>query len=336
MKELRAGLVGCGLFGESHLSAMQAVPGVRVAAVFDTDSDRATALATQYRVPVVAASLPELLDVVDVVHVATSEDRHRDPVIAALHARKHVLLEKPFATTLDDCNVMTEAAQSSGCVLMVGHLLRFDPRYMVLRDEVAAGHVGKIVYMQARRGRMRGGFSRYERTHPALCNCVHDIDIMLSLERSPVVRVKGFEKKIHATKNPDWVMGILEFASGAVAQVQTNWLLPDAAGIPLDDSLQVTGENGSALLAMQPAGLSIWSMDGYSAPDSGYETRMYGAAHGGLLNELLYFYRCLDTNSPPTAVTLGEATNAIRTALAIIESARTGREVELREWSPVQ
>ncbi len=87
---------------------------------------------------------------------------------------------------------------------------------------------------------------------------------MLSLERSPVVRVKGFEKKIYATKNPDWVMGILEFASGTVAQVQTNWLLPDAAGIPLDDSLQVTGENGTALLAMQPAGLSIWSMDGYS------------------------------------------------------------------------
>ena len=50
------------------------------------------------RFPSVAASLPELLDLVDVVHVATPEDRHRDPVVAALQARKHVLLEKPFAT----------------------------------------------------------------------------------------------------------------------------------------------------------------------------------------------------------------------------------------------
>src|SRR4051794_12425083 len=148
MKELRAGLVGCGLFGESHLSAMQAVPGVHVAALFDTDSDRAAALATQYRVPAVAASLSELLDLVDVVHVATPEDRHRDPVIASLQAHKHVLLEKPFATSLEDCQAMTEAAQSSGCMLMVGHLLRFDPRYTVLRDEVAAGQVGRIVYMQ--------------------------------------------------------------------------------------------------------------------------------------------------------------------------------------------
>jgi predicted dehydrogenase len=63
---------------------------------------------------------------------------------------------------------------------------------------------------------------------------------------------------------------------------------------------------------------------------------MYGAAHGALLNELLYFYRCLREGQPTTAITVGEATNTMRTALALVESARTGRDVELREWSPVQ
>ena len=316
---------------------MQAIPGVQVTTVYDVETERASALAEKYQVPVVAAGLESLLnEQVDVVHVATPEDCHREPVVAALEAGKDVLVEKPFATSIDDCHAMMRAANASRRTLMVGHLLRFDPRYVVLREEVAAGRIGKIVSMNAKRGRMRGGFHMYERTHPALCNCVHDIDIMLSMERSPVVRVRGFDRKIHSTKNPDWVMGILEFASGAIGQVQTNWLLPDAAGVPLDDALQITGETGTATLSMQPAGLSIWASEGYSAPDSGYETRMYGAAHGGLLNELLYFYRCLRAGQPTSAITLEEATNTMRTALALVESARTGRDVELHDWSAVR
>ena len=337
MKEFRVALVGCGLFGESHLSALQAVPGVLVTAVYDVDPARAAALAAKYQVPVTAASLDALLSgAVDVVHVATPEDRHRVPVVAALQAGKDVLVEKPFATSIADCDAMAEAARASGRTLMVGHLLRFDPRYTVLRDQVAAGRLGKIVAMSAKRGRMRGGFYLYERTHPGLCNCVHDIDIMLSVERSPVIRVHGFERKIHSTKNPDWVMGILEFASGAIGHVETNWLLPDAAGIGLDDALQITGETGTASLSLQPAGLSLWAEAGYLAPDAGYETRMYGAAHGGLLNELLYFYRCLRASQPASAITLGEATNTMRAALALVESARTGCVVELHDWSPYQ
>ena len=213
--------------------------------------------------------------------------RRRKVPIAALTAGKDVLVEKPFAVTLEDCQAMAACAQTIGRTLMVGHILRFDPRYTVLREEVSSGRLGKIVSMSAKRGRMRGGFQMYERTHPALCNCVHDIDIMLSLERSPVIRVRGFERRIHSTRNPDWVTGILEFASGAIGEVHTNWLLPDAAGIGLDDALQITAEHGSASLTMQPAGVSIWSEKGYTAPDAGYETRMYGAAHGALLNELL-------------------------------------------------
>lgn len=336
MKEYSVGLVGCGLFGESHLSALKAVPGVRVVAIYDIDPSRAAALAAKYQVPIAASTLEQFLrEPIDVVHVATPEDCHRVPVEAALHTGKDVLVEKPFAVSLEDCASMTEAAHVSGRTLMVGHLLRFDPRYTVLREEVAAGRIGKIVSMSAKRGRMRGGFSVYERTHPALCNCVHDIDLMLSLERSPVVRVKGFEQKIHSTRNPDWVLGILEFASGAIGEVHTNWLLPDAAGVALDDALQIIGELGTASLSMQPAGLSIWGEQGYSAPDAGYETRMFGAAHGALLNELLYFYRCLRAGEPPTAISLNEATNTMRTALAIVESAQTGRDVELKDWSPV-
>lgn len=333
MKTFRVGLIGCGLFGESHLAALQAVPGTEVAAVYDLNAERAAALAEKYGIPTVATTLEELLSTsIDTVHVATPEDHHRQPVVAALTAGKDVLVEKPFAITLDDCQAMAACAQKTGRTLMVGHILRFDPRYTVLRDEISSGRLGKIVSMNARRGRMRGGFQMYERTHPALCNCVHDIDIMLSLDRSPVTRVRGFERRIHSIRNPDWVTGILEFASGAIGEVHTNWLLPDVAGIGLDDALQITAEHGSASLTMQPAGVSIWSEKGYTAPDAGYETRMYGAAHGALLNELLYFYRCLQKTEPITAITLAEAGNAIRTALAIVESARLGRDVEVNGW----
>ena len=85
MKEFRTGLAGCGLFGESPMAALRTVPGVQVAVVYDINRERAAAPAEKYRVPVVAGSLEEFLaEPVDIVDVATPEDCHREPVVAAL------------------------------------------------------------------------------------------------------------------------------------------------------------------------------------------------------------------------------------------------------------
>lgn len=334
MKKWKVGLVGCGLFGESHAAALQGIPDVELTAVFDTDTARAKAMAERFHIPHIATSLTELLrEPLDTVHVVTPESAHREPVVAALAAGKHVLVEKPFATSVDDCTAMIQAAKASQGILMVGHLLRFDLRYGLLREQARNGGFGKIVSVSARRNRARSGFTRYERIHPGICNSIHDIDLMLSIVGSRVIRVRGFERKVYGTQNPDLFLGVLEFENGAVGEVKTCWLLPDAAGVALDDFMQVIGDKGTGSVALQPPTVSFWSETGNAAPDYGYETLLFGAAQGALLNEVAYFYRCIRSGSQPEVITAVEAANAVRAALALLESARSGHDVELQEWN---
>lgn len=334
MTALRAAIVGCGLFGESHAAALTALTDVRIAAVFDTDAEKAQRFAERFSVPTTARSLPELLEAgVDVVHVVTPECAHREPVVAALAAGKHVLVEKPFATSIEDCEAMTKAAEQAAGIFMVGQILRFDLRYGTLREQAARDAFGRIVNVSARRNRARGGFEMYQRIHPGICNSIHDIDLILSIVRSRVVRVRAFERNVNGYANPDFFFGVLEFEDGALAQVLTSWLIPDAAGIGLDDYLQVIGSRGSGVVALQPSPVSLWTESGYAAPDTGYETRLNGVAHGALLNEIEYFYRCVRSGKQPDVITPAEATNAVRVSLAMLESARQQREIEITEWS---
>src|SRR5690606_29919716 len=101
-------------------------------------------LAAAFQVPRVCADLEELcgLPDVDLVDVVTPEADHAAPVLAALARGKHVFVEKPLATDPADCTRMIEAAQAAGRSLMVGHILRFETKYAMLKEELASGRLG--------------------------------------------------------------------------------------------------------------------------------------------------------------------------------------------------
>ena len=89
MERVRIGLVGCGLFGESHLRAYRAVPGVEVTAVYDPVAERAKELAQTFRIPCICSGLEELChhQAVDAVDVVSPEETHLEPVLTALPSR---------------------------------------------------------------------------------------------------------------------------------------------------------------------------------------------------------------------------------------------------------
>jgi predicted dehydrogenase len=92
--------------------------------------------------------------------VATVEDAHLAPCLAALERNVGVLVEKPLATTMPDGQAIVDAARHGGALLMVGHILRFDARYALLRDAVAAGEVGQPLTVYARRLNGKGAQRR--------------------------------------------------------------------------------------------------------------------------------------------------------------------------------
>ncbi|MFF4915054.1 Gfo/Idh/MocA family protein [Streptomyces tendae] len=125
---LGLGLVGCGGFGAFLLDAVADLPGLRPVAVADPDPRRAAALGRRHGVPALAG-LDELLarEEVAVVAVATPPAAHAATATAALCAGRHVFCEKPLATTARDAEAVAEEAERAGRVLVVDHVLRYNP-----------------------------------------------------------------------------------------------------------------------------------------------------------------------------------------------------------------
>lgn len=142
---LGIGVVGCGGIAHAHFKAMAREPRVELVAVADTDAGRAEACAAKYGARVVAASWDAVYKEpgVQAVVLCLPHDLHAPAAIAALEAGKHVLVEKPIATTLADADAMIEAARRAKRVFMVGHMTRFRRTTVAMQRSVASGAIGE-------------------------------------------------------------------------------------------------------------------------------------------------------------------------------------------------
>lgn len=329
LNKVRIGLVGCGAFGESHLATFSGIPYAEVMAVCDVDAERARRMASRYNIPTIAKDYQELCELpqIDAVDVVTTEAHHLDPVLAAIGNGKHVFVEKPMATTVEDAEKMIDAARKADLILMPGHVCRFENKYATVKEQLATGRLGQVVSITARQNRPKWLGPIYKRTHQVLVCSVHDIDLMLWYTGTRVRKVRGYEIHLQPGTGPDLTWGILEFQGGALGFVQTMWLLPNKAQV-LDDAMQVITTAGVANIDVH-SGISLWKEEGQEVPEVSYEPRLRGSVFGALREELSYFALCVLEGRHPEVVTAEEGLEAIRTAVALIGSACSGREITL-------
>jgi predicted dehydrogenase len=141
--KLGVALLGCGTFGRFCLHEFAAMPELRAAAVADTVPEAARKAGEEFAVPV-CADIRALVtrDDVQIIHIATPPSTHRELAIAALDAGKHVLCEKPLATTLADARRMIEAARAARRFLAVNLIMRYDPLNQAVARILEAGLLG--------------------------------------------------------------------------------------------------------------------------------------------------------------------------------------------------
>jgi UDP-N-acetylglucosamine 3-dehydrogenase len=336
MQRLRVGIIGLGAFGESHIRAYSGLPQVDIAAVASRSPQRAREIAGRYGIPTWYGSHEELIadDTIDAVSVTTAESEHREPAVAALRAGKHVLVEKPLASTLADARAITEAARASSGILMPGHILRFDPAHAAARAAAVSGELGRIVSITARRNRPQRLIATHGRVHPALVTTIHDIDVMLWVAGKDVRRVHAVDRLASRDGGAHGLWGLLEFADGVVGTVETSWLLPESAGISNDDSFEITGLTGTVKVQLDTPALRVWRQGGSQAPDVRYEPVVHGVVGGALRDELSHFASCALAGTPSTIITADDACAALAVVLALIESAATGAPVAVPRQDP--
>jgi nucleoside-diphosphate-sugar epimerase/predicted dehydrogenase len=143
---VRVGLVGAGPISEFHARAISRVPGAVIVAIADMDESRARALAVKWRVARVGRTVEDFPEAgVDVVHVLTPPATHADIAVAALGRGSHVYIEKPLATTVEDCDRIEAAARKAGRAVGVGHSLLRDPSIVRATAIASAGGIGDVV-----------------------------------------------------------------------------------------------------------------------------------------------------------------------------------------------
>jgi UDP-N-acetylglucosamine 3-dehydrogenase len=178
---------------------------------------------------------PDLLTVVVPTHL------HYEVTSFALDAGIHVLVEKPFTTTIAEAEELIDLASARGLKLAIGHIERFNPAIVSLKRLLDERNLGDIFSLHARR---LGPFPpRIRDVGVTLDLATHDLDVMRYLTGKEVERVYAeTQQRVHQ-RHEDLLLGLIRFESGAIGMLDVNWLTPTKVR-----ELSVTGERGMYLV----------------------------------------------------------------------------------------
>ncbi|MCH9656207.1 MAG: Gfo/Idh/MocA family oxidoreductase [Planctomycetes bacterium] len=326
-KTVRWGVIGLGWFGEVHADNLSEMPDIELAALCTRRPERLGEVADRLGVKRRYTDYRDLLadPEIDVVSITTHINDHRDIAIDALRSGKHVLLEKPMAPTVADCEQIVEAARNAEGFLMVGHICRFDPRVTMAKQAIEEGRIGKIISMHARRNLSKEiGKMVLDDISALMGDGIHDADLMLWFSQAKVSTV--YAQEVHPGQNqyPDGGWSIARLDNGAVAVVESVWHLPESTPYTIDARLEVLGTEGALYINCGEAGLAIHDANGVKMPDTMYWPRPFGNYFGVLQEELRYFANCIRKGERPDRITPVESCAAVAWMAAATESSQTG------------
>ncbi len=329
---VRWGIVGCGRFGQVHARAIQSLPECELIAICNRNPDRLQAAASACGARHTYLEYEQLLEnpAVDAVSITTHWRDHAAIAKAALDSGKHVLLEKPMAANVQECDELVAAAEGAAGQFMVGHICRFDPRISLAKEAILAGRIGRIVSMHAKRNLPQApGHIRLDKISPLMGDGIHDADLMMwFLERKPS-RVYGRQVRVLDHHHADIGWALLEFEDAAIGVVETNWALPSNTPTVIDAVLEVVGSDGMLKVDCAHTGLIVVDQNGPKQIDTDYWPQSHGQLVGVLRDEISYFCRCIHTGTAPMVITAAEAARAVEVMQAAEQSARLGQPVEL-------
>ncbi|HHV55340.1 MAG TPA: Gfo/Idh/MocA family oxidoreductase [Firmicutes bacterium] len=326
---INVGVLGAGTMGWAHATSYARLPNVRLVGIADIDLPKAKRLAEATG----STAVPRAEDLIgrsdiDLIDVCLPTHLHRTYVEAAAAAKKHIFCEKPLARSLADGQAILAACDRAGVKLGVGHVVRFFPEYAQATAAVRAGRLGEIGVIRTSRG--GGGFptawndwyANYEWSGGlALDLLIHDFD-WLRWTFGPVERV--FAKSTHGRdfNREEYVLVTLRLKSGAIAHVEGTWL--QAGGFAT--SFEIVGTKGmlshssrevTPLVVVTPP---TPGAPGVAVPESAGESPYF--------KEIQAFVNALERGEP-IPVDGKEGYEALKIALAVLESMETGRVVRV-------
>lgn len=296
MEKLRVGVIGVGQMGSLHARVYAQMPNVDLVAIADPQTGNCTRVAESLGVNHTFSNYQDLLKMkgIDAVSICTPDELHRDPVIAAAQAGKHIMLEKPLATELTEAQEIIAVVKETKVKVMVGYLLRFDPRYALVKSAIDRGDLGDIVYILTHRNSPHTEGPKHYKAGTSLTMhvAIHDLDLIGWFMPSCPVDVYAYAttKLLKHQKMHDAATAVFKFEDGAFASVNYSWVLPDSSTSRLDARMEIVGTRGAAYVGVyHEQALLLATERGISAPDVHHSPILSGEVRGDLREEIIAF-----------------------------------------------
>lgn len=341
------GIIGCGKIAQvRHIPEYAAHPQAKLWGYYDLNQDRARELAEQYGGKVYPSWRDLLADPdIHAVSVCAANNAHAEITIAALEAGKHVLCEKPMATTLEECEAMVAAAQKSGKYLMIGHNQRLAKAHAKARKLVEEGAIGDIVTFRTTFG--HGGpetwsvdpgkatwfFDKKKAAMGAMADLgIHKTDLIQFLTGQKVVETTAVVTTLDK-KGPDGrligvddnAVCIYRMSGGAVGTMTASWTYYGAE----DNSTILYGTKGIMRIYDDPAySIKITTADGENIL---YDIDQIQTNDNQTKSGVIDLFMDSLVNGTPPEISGEEALSAMRAVFASIESSETGKTVRVKQ-----
>jgi predicted dehydrogenase len=342
-------IVGCGLIARFHIRALAEVPGARVVALVDTRLESAQKLAGDVglKCDIYPEPAPMLARRdVDMVIVATPSGAHMEPAVAAAEAGKHVVVEKPLEITLERCDRIIEACDRNRVKLCTIFPSRFGDANRVLKEAVESGRFGRLTLGETTckwwrtqayydGGGWRGTWA-LDGGGALMNQAVHNVDLLLWM-MGPVTHITGFTALLahERIEVEDTAVACLRFLNGALGVIQATTSVHP--GYP--KTIAIHGDHGSVVIEQDD--VLRWDFTPETDVDRAVRQRFAqkvggpaGASdpaaisHQGHARQLTDFVQAVETGRSPL-VDGREGRRSVEAILAIYQSTKTGRVVEL-------
>jgi len=323
---LKVGIIGSGRMGERHAYAYEKIKNAELIGFADVIPAKSQKLANKFQKK--SFSLQTLLENndIDAIHVCSPNSFHYENTIAALKAGKHVLVEKPMALSLDDCDKMISEANKTGVNFMIGHTYRFYPSSLKVKELLDSGILGQIKLVMGYaldpghlpgKGKTPDWALSKEMGGGVFFDAIHGVDLFRTWFRSEISQVYvPIMDKIHDEFTAEQMgLATLHFENGIVATIMP---IAPTWGIR-DNATKIVGKNG--VISVTYGEEVKLGREKWKEFDFQYRSHPPSYEHNlqGFVNEISEFINSIEQNRPPL-VTGKDGRKNLQAVLAMYES----------------
>lgn len=338
--KLKIAIIGAGIWGENHAKIYQAHPFVDVTAICDLNKEKAAAVAARTGIPAVYDNVETMLAEADcdAVSIVTPDFAHGAIAVAAANHGKHMLIEKPLATSREDVFRIIDAAEKNKVRVMVDLHNRWSPPFNGAHQALENGEIGKPLT-----GYMRLNDTKWVATDMlpwAASSSIlwflgsHSLDTLSWFFDSRVKRVysvsrSGLLKEL-GVDTVDAYLTTLEFENGGIAQMENGWITPNANPCVNDIKFNILGEKGMLSIDASHHNLvQKYTDTAVTVPDVIVQNSIFGMPKGFAFESIRSFADCL-LSGEDFHVSMYQAADVSLALLAIMDSAEKRMPVEVK------